>query len=120
MNYLEINVGLNVGSIEPSNQSYNTIEELSKMFNFGVHDFRIDTGEWWTKEEGEVVERTLVVGVDGGKLTSLSISLILTNIAIILNQDAIAFRLNGEGYMVYNPKFEGVKVEFKEEFFNTL
>ena len=43
---LVINIGLNVGTTEPLDQGFKTIENLHKYFGFGVHDFNLEKGQW--------------------------------------------------------------------------
>lgn len=111
-----INIGLNVGSFEPRNQGFKTMAEILKLFVFKSSDFDIHVGKW-ESDEGTITERTLVIKAESGALTPLAISSILSNLCVILEQDAIAFKIGEVGYLAYNPSFEGEKFEFSNEYF---
>lgn len=112
-----VNIGLNIGSFEQVGQGFKTMAEVLNLFTFGVHDFRVDNGSWHDKEEGEIVERTLVFRTESGYLTPLAINSIFVNLCVLLEQDAIAFKIGEGGYIAYSPTYEGEKFEFNEEYF---
>lgn len=119
MKNLVVNIGLNVGNEEPTNQLKTTMDILSHMFDFTSKDFRIHEGQWQT-DEGVVEERVLVVELNVGNLTVVSVKPLLESICEGLVQEAIAYRLNGVGHMAFNDEYEGERFEFKDEFFRTI
>lgn len=120
MRNLEVNIGLNVGNTAPPTQGSKSAAKMLEYFTFGVHDYRIDTGEWWTKHKDAVVERTLVIAVKVEGLTFNAISRILSTIAKDLEQDAIAFKLDSVGGLAYSPSYIGEKEEYNENFFKSI
>ncbi len=119
MKNLEINIGLNVGTIEPVYQGSTTLDTLQRYFEIGVHDFNIDKGTWET-EDGAINERIFKVAINVGNMTAKAINFILSNIALDLDQDAIAFRLNGVGQLAFNPMYTGEQFEFNNDYFKEL
>ena len=115
MNNLTINIGLMVGTIEPTNQLELTRDFISSLFKNVNY---IISNSNWLNEEGIVIEeRVAVFSINVGDLKPEAINLLLISTAILLYQDAIAYKLNGEGYLVYNPAFEGELQDFNQEFF---
>jgi hypothetical protein len=112
-----VNIGLNVGGFESVRQGFKTLGEVLNLFTFGVHDFRVDTGSWYDKEEGAIVERSLVFRADSGNLTPFALHSIFVNLCVLLEQDAIAFKVDEVGYITFNPSYEGEKFKFNEQYF---
>lgn len=111
MNNLTINIGLNVNNNEPKEQYSYTLNALLRTFKTFVH--RIDEGGQWNQNK----ERVFVVSVNVGSLNLHAIKILLTNLCIDLEQDAISFKLNNEGQMVFDPHYKGKIFNFSEEKF---
>jgi hypothetical protein len=112
MNNLVVNIGLNVGNLEPNSQAHETLSKFLELFHVKSNGFKVDKSSW----EG-ATERVLVFKTNAGRLSSLAISSILSMLCLSLNQDAIAFKLNGEGFLAFNPNYSGERYTFSEEYF---
>lgn len=116
MNNLIVNIGLNVGNNEPINQLFKTKEVINDFFNQDfIKNASIETSEW----EG-VKERTFVFKAKVGILNKRAIAEILSIMAYELNQDAIAFKLNGEGCIAFSGSYVKEIYSFNENFFIEL
>jgi hypothetical protein len=116
MNTITINIGLNINNIEPKEQEEITTHNLINLFYLAMYNTRIiEGGEW----QG-IKERTVISCFDIGDLKPFAIKLLLSWLCTELNQDAIAFKLNGEGYMAFNPLYTGEQFEFSEEMFQNF
>lgn len=111
MNNLTINIGLNVNNVEPKRQLDYTISILLRTFTSFVH--KINEGGQWNDNK----ERVVVVSVNVGSLNLYAIKMLLANLCIDLEQDAIAFKLNNEGNIVFDPLYNGKTFNFSEEKF---
>ena len=108
-NSVEINIGLNVNGIESPYQLDNVLLHIPHYFT--VRGIRIDEGKY--KEEKE---RTVVLSVVcKGNLDAVKKQ--LEDTAKHLEQECIAFKYEGTGYIAFNPEFKGEKVEFNNEYF---
>lgn len=112
MNNLVVNIGLNVGNLEPNSQAHETLSKFLELFHVKSNGFKVGKGVW----EG-ATERVLVFRTNVGGVSKLAISAILSMLCVILKQDAISFKLNGEGSLAFNPSYEGEKYTFNEEYF---
>lgn len=115
MKNLIINIGLNIGTVEPEDQLQRTLDLLKELFTIDV--FKVDEGQWINEEGETITEGVIVVSVNVGGLKESAINLLMISLAIQLYQDAIAYKLNGEGNLVYNPAYVGNKFSFDQEFF---
>ncbi len=124
MKNLVVNIGLNVGKSEPYNQAFETLLGLQRNFEFGVDDFDTEKGTWEHEEEDGVrttiEERVLKVRIKVGRMTKHAINGILSNMALDLDQDAIAYILNGVGSIAYSPMYTGERYEFNKDYFKTF
>lgn len=116
---LELNIGLNVGNTEPTNQLILTHNTLAEYFSFKFSNFRIESGSW-ASEEGIIEERVLIREVNVGQMTKFAIHIILETMCETLNQDAIAYKLNGIGDIAYNSSYKGERYQFNEEYFRSF
>lgn len=114
MNKIEINIGLN-------NNPYKAeqIIDLLNGYFYGNNlqpDIKTDiqTGEW---DGGD--EPTLVVEVFSNN-RQLVISELVYDLAAVCTQDAIAFRFNGVGELVFNAEYKGERYPFDEAYFLTI
>ena len=110
MNNLTINIGLSTqytNTYYYDNQLIETKKYLSKLFDFL---FVISEGTWYNTKE-----KTLVCAVNVQDIKIHTVKILLSNLCIDLNQDAIAFKLNNEGHIVFNPLYTGEQFEFSEE-----
>lgn len=117
MKNLIINIGLTVGTIEPTDQLEKTRNLINELFDFCNINYRVESGQWLNDEGVLIDERVFIVRVNVGSLKKSAVELLLTSLAILLYQDAIAYKLNGEGHLVYNPAFGGELQDFNQEFF---
>lgn len=85
MSKITLNIGLNVGANEPSDQLGITLTEVAKQAR--IENVAIVTGEW-----GGVVERCAVIVVR----RRLSRPIDFATLCVVLAQDAIAFSEGGE------------------------
>ena len=100
-----VNIGLNVGSHEPKTQLSNTLKQLA---NLELTNLRIeDDGEY--KGNGE---RTVVAYFEIHYYNNL-----FEGISWILNQEAIAYKLDGEGHIAFNPWYNGERFPFDQKYF---
>jgi len=110
MNKIEINIGLNNNPV--------TAESITIFFNlyFRGREFNTDiqVGEW---EGGD--EPTLVVEVLSTE-SQLVISELVKDLVDIFTQEAIPFRFNGVGEMVFNDTYTGERYPFDEKYFLTI
>ncbi len=111
MNNLTINIGLNVNNYEPINQKEITLKTMLKIFSPTLSK-TVETGEWNGNKE-----RVQVYTINAGELDSQGLKLLISWLCIELNQDAISFKLNNEGYIVFNPLYMGEQFRFDNEKF---
>ena len=120
MSKVVLNIGLNIGTIEPTTQLQNVIMKLAKS-DFLVRNVKIVDGHWLQADGTRVDERTLVVEAICpflGRLLKRNVEYLATQ----LNQDSIAVREyleDGEmdEYLAYNMDWEGNRQEFESEYF---
>jgi len=105
MNKIEINIGLNNNPI-PAN-------EIIKFIG-GEFEHNIQVGKW----EG-ADEPTLVIEFTRD-IEYYRIVLLVQRMTVLLTQDAIAFRFNGEGELVFNGNYKGERYPFDEQYFLTI
>lgn len=113
MNNLTINIGLNVNNNEPKEQLLFTFINLDKLFNGKEYQYKILEGGQWNNNK----ERVVIVELNAGSLNLFSIKLLLSWLCTELNQDAISFKLNNEGHIVFDPLYMGKIFKFSEEKF---
>ena len=120
MKNLVVNIGLNVGNVEPKHQLILTVDVLAHLFNFRFEDWRIHKGQWQDDEGDIIEERVYAVQINVGNLTIVAINNILEAVCEGLNQEAIAFKLNGVGHVVYNSGYKGERFEFNSGYFKEV
>lgn len=113
MNNLTINIGLNVNNIEPKEQKAYTLKCLNRLFDYKQYNFKVVEGGEWNENK----ERVLIVSVNVGALNKHAIKFLLSNLCINVEQDAIAYKLNNEGAIVFDPLYTGEIFNFSEEKF---
>jgi hypothetical protein len=105
MNKIEINIGLNNNPQKP--------EGILKYFGIDLRH-EVQLGEWDGADEPTlVIEFTDEIGYD--RIKSL-IQFFVVN----LTQEAIAFRFNGVGELVFNENYTGERYPFDEAYFLTI
>lgn len=113
MNKLILNIGLNVNGVENYRQLSKTLEKISEYFD--VSDLRIDnsneTNSDWKVERVLIVEAAPYI---------IEPSNVLKHLAEKLNQDAIAYKYNGEGNIVFSKTYIGEKFQFNNQYFKTI
>lgn len=114
MQNFHLNIGLNVGNIEPVTQLSRTIrgllnnKELSSILNIKVVNSTYDS----------LIERTLVVEIDNFlECDILHLQTIISMLAKDLNQECIAFLSTEHKELIYTPNFKGQKLTFDLRFF---
>lgn len=109
-NVLELNIGLLRNTDKQENRVVGIYNNLKK--DFGNHDYRIadGIGDW-----GE--ERTYVARIPLHSANIELINTILEYMCIDFQQDAIAYMINGVGYMVFNPSYTGERYKFNINYF---
>lgn len=120
MSKVVLNIGLNIGTIEPTTQLQNVIIKLAKS-DFLVRNVKIVNGHWLQADGVKIEERTLVAETTSkffGRLLKRSVEYLATH----LNQDSIAVREyledgEVEEYLAYNMDWEGDRQEFESEYF---
>ena len=111
MNKIEINIGLNNNPV--------TAKILTLFVNASFVGRRsakteIQIGEW----EG-ADEPTLVVEVFSTE-SQFVIKELVETLVEVCTQDAIAFRFNGDGELVFNDNYTGERYPFDENYFLTI
>ena len=112
MNNFDLNIGLNVGYIEPRIQEDRTNYHVNQ--SFGRLGLSVEVkdglgGDWGT-------ERVMIVKGE----TTLSLPQLrreLISMCARLHQDAISYRYNGIGDIVFNESYSGEFYEFDKEFY---
>lgn len=105
MKKVVVNIGLKVGNEEPKQQLSITLRELA---NFELTSVRLE-------EEGIYKgnkERTIVAYLDVPFYNNL-----FETMAWVLNQESIAYKIEGEGKIAFNPWYEGEKFPFEQKYF---
>ena len=100
-----VNIGLKVGSSEPKEQLSNTLKQLS---NLELTNLRIEeNGEYKGNKE-----RTVVAYFDMYYYNNL-----FEGMALELEQESIAYKIDGEGKIAFNPWYKGEYFEFDQKYF---
>jgi hypothetical protein len=105
MNKIEINIGLN-------NNPY-TADEILELLMLKVKS-EVQLGEWDGADEP-----TLVIEVTSDH-EYFRIKSVITSLVRVLTQEAIAFRFNGVGELVFNENYTGERYPFDEAYFLTI
>lgn len=108
MNKIEINIGLNNN---PCTAQENVMYFVS-LYTSVKHN--VQTGEWDGADEPTVVME-LYTNESINDVRNL-----LEVLTEILTQDAIAFRFNGDGELVFNDNYTGERYPFDEKYFLTI
>lgn len=109
-----MNIGLNnKDNKEDVTTLYKTIREVSLGYSQPISNIKLsdDGGGNWNKERVAVIQ---VDVVDMGEPYILDV---LDYLCTKLNQDAIAYKINGIGFMRFNKEYTGERFKFKEEYF---
>ena len=100
-----VNIGLKVGSSEPKEQLSNTLKQLA---NLELTNLRIEeNGEYKGNKE-----RTVVAYFDMYYYNNL-----FESMALELEQESIAYKIDGEGQIAFNPYYSGEKFLFDQKYF---
>lgn len=110
MNKIEMNIGLNNN---PSTAERLT-GALQSYFEGSTVRTQVQTGEW---DGGD--EPTLVVELYND-ISEFELREFVVFNTIALTQDAIAFRFNGVGELVFNDNYTGERYPFDEKYFLTI
>jgi len=106
MKKVVVNIGLKIGTEEPQQQLSRTLSSLLKdvvLTNVRVEEEGVYKGN---------SERTLVAYFEVD-----SLGLLLNTLAWQLNQEAIAYKVDGVGGVAFNPWYKGEQFTFDQQFF---
>lgn len=110
MNKIEINIGLNNN---PSTAE-EIIRDLNSSFEGSQVHTQVQTGEW---DGGD--EPTLVVELFSD-ISEFELREFVVFNTIVLTQEAIPFRFNGVGELVFNENYKVERYPFDEKYFLTI
>lgn len=110
MNKIEINIGLNNNPF--TNEEI--IRGLNSYFEGSEIKTQVQTGEW---DGGD--EPTLVVELFS-KVGRVELREFVVFFTMALTQDAIPFRFNGRGELVFHKNYKGERYPFDEAYFLTI
>lgn len=111
MRNLILNIGLNVGLVQPDEQLELTVNEVREPFPKSEYKVVESSGDWGK-------ENTAVFKIELDKYMSAeNFPLIMQYFCTVMNQDAIAYKVNGVGYMAFNVDYEGERFKFNNEYF---
>ena len=110
MNRLVLNIGLLVNMELDRDQSTLTDNAVYRMFGYAENKTLEGSGDW-----GKEPTKVYCINLHNAHLEPVSNA--VENLCIKLSQDAISYKLNGVGYIGFNPSYQGQKFEFKEEYF---
>ena len=93
-----------------------TAQEIVSVFTSMYQSIKhnVQVGEWDSSEEPTLVIEFYSVVSMAGMLSSVS------TLTRVLTQDAIAFRFNGVGELVFNENYTGERYPFDENYFLTI
>jgi len=112
MNKIEINIGLNTDdNTEPKGQLARSLYELTYL-GF-VSNVKVERGEY-----NNIPERTLVATIERQNIGDLHEQIVEATTR--LKQQCIAYKLNGDGIIAFNPTFSGEEISFNPQYFITL
>ena len=108
MNKIEINIGLN-------NNPF-TAQEIVMPFVSSYTSVKnnVQVGEWEGADEPTVVMEFYTDSSQN------DIRVMIQGLVYVLTQDAIAFRFNGDGELVFSSHYTGERYEFDENYFLTI
>ncbi len=105
-----LNIGLNVGYIEPRIQEDSTLFHVEQLFgNMVTEIVDNNSGDWGKERVCKVYGKT--------KLDLITFLKELQKLAQNLKQDAIAFKYDGYGHIVFNRNYKGEFYEFNQDYF---
>lgn len=117
MNEIVLNIGLNDNNGEVVVNALGiTTLEFRRAFKGFPYLFTIlqgDVTDWGAEE-------VLVAKVNLCDYSRNVLNNILSYMCFKLNQDAIAYTYNGEGFIAFNPNYEGKQYRFNKKFFKNL
>lgn len=107
-----LNIGLNVGYIEPKTQLDRTIYHLNNVFVGTFKDTlkQGNNGSYWGNERVLIVEGKTGLSVE-------EFSKVVENLCFLLSQDAISFCLGTVCEIIYSEGYEGERYKFEEKYF---
>jgi len=111
MNKVILNIGLNVGNVEPTKQLNTTLHILTTL-SFSLTSVKVHENS----EYNENGERCLVVYFDTEFDLTL-ISILIDAVCEHLEQQCIAVKFNGVGKLVYDSNYNGERFDFVEKYF---
>lgn len=106
MKKVVLNIGLNIGAEESRTQLSRTLTFLLEYFV--LDSVRVEEVGVYKGSE----ERTLVAYFEAD-----SLGLLLNTLAWQLNQEAIAYKVDGVGGVAFNPWYKGEQFPFDQQFF---
>jgi hypothetical protein len=107
MKKIQLNIGL-----ENNPYSFDEVKiRVNVYLSFGNYEARQEVGEYDGNEE-----RTFVASLDSSDSVK-EILQFIEHFTEYFTQDCIAVKIDGKGYLVYNPSFEGDRLEFDDKYF---
>ena len=111
MDKLILNIGLNVGYIEPKTQLDRTAFHVEQLFPNSTTTVKDNLGGDWGKE------RIMIVSIDTDCPLDLLL-LALEDLCFRLSQNAISYNLNSEYKgLAFAKSYEGERYEYNEAYF---
>lgn len=113
-----LNIGLNVGQSEPTNQLNSTLDAL--LLDYKVRNFKVVEGTYKDSEGQTVIERTLAIELFIDQ-PSFDIPIRLKTLAYQLNQDCIAYKIDNKVTgLSYRSGWISDKQDFDSNYFTDL
>jgi|LakMenEpi03Aug12_release.lakeMendotaPanAssembly.Ray.scaffolds.fasta_scaffold1924260_1 hypothetical protein len=105
---------LNMGLLRNTDNQPNNVTDIDNTIQglLGKHDFKLvnAVGDWGSEE-------TYVARIELKQNNDKLLNSLLKGLCRKFNQDAIAYMLNGVGYMVFNHNYKGEKFDFNINYF---
>jgi hypothetical protein len=108
MKQVIFNIGLNNNTMGSDKVVTTLIQE-----GFALSKWKIADGEYVNNTEPTVVAYGQTM-MDNDQIVS-----VLERLCILMTQECIAVMIDGVGYLVYDPSFEGERYEFDKQYFLT-
>jgi len=109
MNKIEINIGLGNNPFTLDEVQFMVVHRLGKCTQT-----QLQVGEWEGADEDTLVFE-IYTDIELDELREY-----LDFMTIVFEQDAIAFRFNGVGELVWNENYKGERYPFDEKYFLTI
>lgn len=112
MNKFILNIGLNVGSIEPKTQLDSTMFHVKQLLPKCTITVRDNLGGSWGNERVVVVKGEV-------SLSLYNFEWLLKDLCWRLRQNAISFNHSDDKGLIFDPEYKGEQYKYDENFFLT-